>query len=134
MVCSSNRLVMEINQGEDRAFGFTIQTTYCDEETGQLVTDEYDLTGKTIVFEVKKAPYYSIPPIISKEITETSDEYNVGSIYNPTGGQFKIQVVQEETLFPPMDYYAIIRIKDQTQEFAIAGEGNKSGIFRICKQ
>ena len=128
------RLVMEINQGEDRAFGFTIYTRYCDEETGENVSQPYDLTGKTIVFQIKKAPYYSIPPIIEKEITETSDEYNVGNIYNPTGGQFKIQIVQEETLFPPMDYYAIIRCKDQTQEFAIAGEGNKSGIFRICKQ
>lgn len=129
-----DRLVMEINQGEDRAFGFTIYTRYCNQETGQDVSEPYDLTGKTIVFQIKKAPYYAIPALIEKEITETSDEYSIGNIYNPTGGQFKIQVVQEETLYPPDDYYAIIRCKDQTQEFAIAGEGNKSGIFRICKQ
>ena len=119
-----NELVLQVRQGENRGFGFTIK------EDG----NPFDLTKWTINFMVKEAPYESLKPIISKTITTTSDETNIGKIFDPTNGKFSVVILTEETLLPPYDYYLVITMSDGRQVVNISGEGNQKAIFRVCRQ
>lgn len=121
----SDKLLLEIKQGTNRSYGFTIKQ----------LENPFDLTGYTILVEVKPSPYFSVPSLITKEITEDSDETTIGSIYNPTEGQFKLKVAIEDYIkFPPGDYYLIVTMVKDTNRIIISGEGQASGIFRIVKQ
>lgn len=126
MACpqDKNELVLQVRQGENRGFGFTIK------QDGT----PFDLTQWTINFMVKEAPYESLSPIIAKEITTTSDSATVGQIYNPTGGQFSVVITTEETLLPPYDYYLVITMGDGQQIVNISGDGNEKAVFRVCTQ
>ena len=126
MACpqDKNELVLQVRQGENRGFGFTIK------QDGT----PFDLTQWAINFMVKEAPYESLKPIIAKEITATSDSATVGQIYNPTGGQFSVVITTEETLLPPYDYYLVITMGDGQQVINISGDGNEKAVFRVCTQ
>ena len=123
MLCNSNRLVLEVKQGEARSFGFTIK------QKGEPM----DLTDYTVTVQVKKSPYFKIEPLIEKRVTtELSDD---GRIYNAELGQFKITFSEyDTTTLAPDDYYLIIFIENGSTKIIISGEGNKSGILRFCKQ
>lgn len=125
MVCQDARLVLEIKQGESRGFGFTI------EQDNQPM----NLTGFTVLFEVKRSPYFVLPAIITKTITETSSDIDTGRISYPLEGKFKVIITEDETIkYNPADYFLIITLIDQDTKIIISGEGDTSGIFRICKQ
>lgn len=116
-------LVMEVKQGEARNFGFTIE-----------VNDEpMDLTGYTVLFLVKQAPYESLPSIISKTITTELDEEQ-GQIYSPTEGKFLVTLTENDTKLPPYDYSLVIELTDGTQTINISGDGNTRSVFRVCCQ
>ena len=125
-ICTTDNkeLVLEVKQGEQRAYGFTIKQD----------TLPMDLTNWTVNFEVKEAPYEAIKPLIAKIVSTTSDEATQGIIYNPTGGQFKVNILAEETLLPPYDYYLIVTLTDGQQIINISGDGNTKSIFRVCRQ
>lgn len=121
----SQRLLLEIKQGTSRTYGFTIK------QGGNPM----DLTKYTVIFEVKPAPYYTVPDLIYKELTTTSDDRVVGNIYNPTEGQFKVTFnIEDYIKLPPNDYYLVVTLVEGTTRIIISGEGQASGIFRICKQ
>lgn len=123
MLCNSNRLVMEVKQGEVRGFGFTIK------QKGEPM----DLTDYTVTVQVKKSPYFKIQPLIEKQITTVFSDQ--GHIYNAELGKFKITFTEADTTtLAPDDYYLIIFIENGPTKIIISGEGNKSGILRFCKQ
>ena len=134
MTYSNNRLVMEVKSGEARSFGFTIEQKGATDLYGNVTYDPIDLTNYTVEFDIKPYPYFSVAPLISKRVTTTPDEYN-GTIYNPTQGQFKVNITLEDLgqLVPSQDYYAIITLVNGDTRMIISGEGNTSGIFRFCK-
>lgn len=134
MTTQCNKLVMEVKQGESRGFGFTIQQKVFNPDTEEYETSPFDLTGLTVEFQVKVAPYFKLPSIIDKIISETSDNTTVGTIYNPSEGQFSVIITEDETLLNPYDYALIVTVIDQDTKYIISGEGNTSGIFRVCKQ
>lgn len=122
-----NTLLLEVKQGENRSFGFTVtQNT----SSGEV---PLNLTNCSIDFEVRKTPYISVTPILTKNVSilENAD----GFIYNPTQGQFKINLYSTEIdLIPPEDYYISIYVnQDDDVRYSISGEGNMSGILRFCK-
>lgn len=123
MLCNSNRLVLEVKQGEARSFGFTIK------QKGEPM----NLTNYQVVVQVKKSPYFKVKSLIEKRVTtELSDD---GRIYNAELGQFKITFTESDTTkLPPDDYYLIIFLENGPTKIIISGEGNKSGILRFCKQ
>jgi hypothetical protein len=134
MVDDCNRLVVEIKQGEARGFGFTIQQKVFNTETQEYELKPFDLTGMEVHFQVKIAPYFNLPSLIDKIISETSSEVAVGLISYPTEGKFKVQITEQEALRNPYDYALIITVVDKDTKYIISGEGNTSGIFRVCKQ
>lgn len=123
MLCNSNRLVVEVKQGEARSFGFTVKHN----------KEPMDLTDYQVVVQVKKSPYFKVQSLIEKVVTtELSDS---GQIYNPELGKFKVTFTEKDTVtFPPNDYFLIIYLVNGPTKIIISGEGNKSGILRFCKQ
>ena len=128
------KLVMEVNQGCPRGFAFTIkQRTYNDEGTLELVP--LDLQGMEIEFLVKKSPYYKLPSLIEKHITETSSLVDTGQITDGLNGQFFVQITLEESIkLPPGEYALMMRIIDKDTVNHISGDGNNYAIYRVCYQ
>lgn len=146
MVCQDNRLVVEVKQGEDRGFRFTIKEN----------DNPMDLTDWRVYFQVKLVPYFNAPALIDKTITTEalSATREVGYILDQsvetdssgtitdylTRGQFKVEITDDETSkLPPKDYALIIflvngQAEDTSTKVIISGEGNTSAIFRVCKQ
>lgn len=125
MVCHHDRMVVEVNQGCPRGFSFT------------LLQDEQpmDLTNLTVLFQVKISPYFKLPSLIEKEVTEDSDRTTVGVITDPTQGVFQIQLTMEDTLkLPPDDYPLMITIVDKDTRTNISSDGNYNAVFRVCHQ
>lgn len=138
MTCNNNEhLVLEINQGCPRGYSFTInqQTRGINEDGNEIIVIEpLDLTGYTIEFRVKEAPYYKLPSLISKDITE-NEVPTVGFIEEPTEGKFQVQLTMEDTLkLPPRDYALCVYLKDKDTFTNISGDGNRFAIFRVCTQ
>lgn len=138
MSCNNgSHLVLEINQGCPRGYSFTINQKHSsiDEEGNEIqVLTPLDITGYTVQFRVKEAPYYKLKDLIAKDITEVEDATK-GVITNPTEGKFTVQITLEDTLkLPPNDYALCIYLKDEDTFTNISGDGNRFAIFRVCTQ
>lgn len=129
-----DKLVIEVNQGCPRGFAFTIkQKTYNNE--GDLELIPLDLQGMEIEFLVKKSPYYKLPSLIEKHITETSSLVDTGQITDGVNGQFFVQITLEESVkLPPGEYALMMRIIDKDTVNHISGDGNNYAIYRVCYQ
>lgn len=139
MVCQNNRLVIKIKSGEARGIGITIKTNSgtLDPLTNKPIYNALDLSPYTISFQIKKYPYFTVEPIIDKEITMVEDG-TVGWILNQAGdnkGKFIVQITLEDLakLTPEKDYYLILTLISGDTRTIISGENEKSGIFRVCK-
>lgn len=122
----TNRNIICMKQGTERSLSFSIKAG------GQPL----DITDYKVLFEVKRYPLENIDPLISKEITTTSDEGTIGQITNPTGGQLVVRITKEDTSYPVGKYYLIIHlIGGQTNDDNIISSNCcQTAIFKICKQ
>lgn len=132
----NNHLILEINQGAPRNYGFTINQniyTIVDNQE-QIVQNPVDLTNTKVIFQVKEAPYYKLKPLIEKIITN-EEQVGVGVITSPTDGKFTVAITLDDTLLlPPKDYALCIYLDTNGSFTNISGEGNKYAIFRVCTQ
>lgn len=134
MVCNSNRLVLEINQGCPRGFGFTLKQKVWNNDTNEYNMVPVDLTGLTINVQVKMAPYVTLPALIEKNITEVED-LTQGQITDATNGKFKLQITQEESVkLNPGEYALVINMVDKGTLTHLSGDGNNYAIYRVCYQ
>lgn len=134
MVCNSNRLVLEINQGCPRGFGFTLKQKVWNNDTNEYNMVPVDLTGLTINVQVKMAPYVTLPALIEKNITEVED-LTQGQITDATNGKFKLQITQEESVkLNPGEYALVINMVDKDTLIHLSGDGNNYAIYRVCYQ
>lgn len=134
MVCNSNRLVLEINQGCPRGFGFTLKQKVWNNDTNEYNMVPVDLTGLTINVQVKMAPYVTLPALIEKNITEVED-LTQGQITDATNGKFKLQITQEESVkLNPGEYALVINRVDKDTLTHLSGDGNNYAIYRVCYQ
>lgn len=134
MVCNSNRLVLEINQGCPRGFGFTLKRKVWNNDTNEYNMVPVDLTGLTISVQVKMAPYVTLPALIEKNITEVED-LTQGQITDATNGKFKLQITQEESVkLNPGEYALVINMVDKDTLTHLSGDGNNYAIYRVCYQ
>ena len=130
----SDRLILEVDRGYARGYGFTLLQRVLDAETGEYNNVPIDLTGLTVLFQVKLSPYVEVKPLIAKEITESSDAVAVGYINNSTQGQFQVQITNEESmLLKPRDSSLCIYLKDKDTFTNISRNGNYYAIFRVLK-
>lgn len=134
MTNTIERLVLQVNQGCPRGFGFTLQQKVYDSETDAYDIVPVDITGLTIHVQVKKAPYTKLPALIDKKITEDS-EPEVGEITDPVDGKFTLQITKEESeKLIPGEYALVIDMVDQDTYTHLSGEGNNYAIYRVCYQ
>lgn len=117
----NNQLVLTVNQGEQRSFGFTLLQD----------NEPLNLDGYTVLVYVMNAPYAQLEPIISKEITTTSDYNTVGQITDTSQGKFVVTFLEEDINIPPYDYYFVAEITDGYTVQNITHNGNYSAIFRV---
>lgn len=128
-----DKLVLEINQGCPRGYGFTIRQKVYNED--DITYSPLDLTGLEVEFLVKKAPYYKLPNLIEKHITETTSLVDTGQITDGVNGQFYVQINQDESVkLPPGEYALMIRIIDKDTVSHLSGDGNNYAIYRVCYQ
>lgn len=134
MVCNSDRLVLEINQGCPRGFSFTLKQKVWNNDTNEYNMVPVDLTGLTINVQVKRAPYVTLPALIEKNITEV--EYlTQGQITEPTKGKFTLQITQEDSVkLNPGEYALVINMVDKDTLTHLSGDGNNYAIYRVCYQ
>jgi hypothetical protein len=134
MVCNSDRLVLEINQGCPRGFGFTLKQKVWNNDTNEYNMVPVDLTGLTINVQVKMAPYVTLPALIEKNITEVED-LTQGQITDATNGKFKLQITQEDSVkLNPGEYALVINMVDKDTLTHLSGDGNNYAIYRVCYQ
>lgn len=134
MVCNSDRLVLEINQGCPRGFGFTLKQKVWNNDTNEYNMVPVDLTGLTINVQVKMAPYVTLPALIEKDITEVED-LTQGQITDATNGKFKLQITQEDSVkLNPGEYALVINMVDKDTLTHLSGDGNNYAIYRVCYQ
>lgn len=134
MVCNSDRLVLEINQGCPRGFGFTLKQKVWNNDTNKYNMVPVDLTGLTINVQVKMAPYVTLPALIEKNITEVED-LTQGQITDATNGKFKLQITQEDSVkLNPGEYALVINMVDKDTLTHLSGDGNNYAIYRVCYQ
>lgn len=134
MVCNSDRLVLEINQGCPRGFGFTLKQKVWNNDTNKYNMVPVDLTGLTINVQVKRAPYVTLPALIEKNITEVED-LTQGQITDATNGKFKLQITQEDSVkLNPGEYALVINMVDKDTLTHLSGDGNNYAIYRVCYQ
>lgn len=134
MVCNSDRLVLEINQGCPRGFGFTLKQKVWNNDTHEYNMVPVDLTGLTINVQVKMAPYVTLPALIEKNITEVED-LTQGQITDATNGKFKLQITQEDSVkLKPGEYALVINMVDKDTLTHLSGDGNNYAIYRVCYQ
>lgn len=134
MVCNSDRLVLEINQGCPRGFGFTLKQKVRNNDTNEYNMVPVDLTGLTINVQVKMAPYVTLPALIEKNITEVED-LTQGQITDATNGKFKLQITQEDSVkLNPGEYALVINMVDKDTLTHLSGDGNNYAIYRVCYQ
>lgn len=134
MVCNSDRLVLEINQGCPRGFGFTLKQKVWSNDTNEYNMVPVDLTGLTINVQVKMAPYVTLPALIEKNITEVED-LTQGQITDATNGKFKLQITQEDSVkLNPGEYALVINMVDKDTLTHLSGDGNNYAIYRVCYQ
>lgn len=134
MVCNSDRLVLEINQGCPRGFGFTLKQKVWNNDTNEYNMVPVDLTGLTVNVQVKMAPYVTLPALIEKNITEVED-LTQGQITDATNGKFKLQITQEDSVkLNPGEYALVINMVDKDTLTHLSGDGNNYAIYRVCYQ
>ena len=121
--CNDDRVELLIKQGEQRSYIFNI--TNAD-------TTPLDLSGKEILVEIKKYPLYKVKALV--EITLSNIDNGNGYINDPTNGQFTLTLTENESSLNPAEYYLIITMISGSERIIISGEGDLSGILKVCRQ
>lgn len=94
-----------------------------------------DLTNSIIKFQIKdelRDDFF----VIEKQITQTSDIYEVGQIINPENGEFLLHFTDEDydKLVCERTYYMVIWhiIEEQNYAKVVSSNGNEVLTFMVC--
>lgn len=122
--CNKDRIELLVKQGTSQSYNFTVR--------GKDGTP-LDLTDYVIQVDIKKYPLAKVQSLISNTITV--DSTDAGQITNVNGGQFTIRITEDmSTSLNPDTYYIQVMLVNQDNRIIISGEGDKSGVLRICRQ
>lgn len=122
--CNNDRIEMIIKQGEQRSYVFNITDSN---------KNPVDLSGTTIEVQIKTYPLYKVKSLI-EIILDASPSEN-GYINDQENGQFTLTITEDQSgNLPPKEYYVIITMVRGDNRVIISGEGNLSGILKVCRQ
>lgn len=127
---TNKALILSLPQGTSRSYEFTINSK---DDLDEIIP--FDLTEYEVLFQVKSGYYESLPALIEKNITLTSDRNTVGDINEPTEGKFNVWIDYDDYKeLSPGEYPLIIHLVQNEQMFNISKIYNRRSVFRISEQ
>lgn len=126
MVCNCNesRIELVVKQGASQTFNLTIR----DKDTNPV-----DLTGYEVQVQIKKYPLAKVDSLYEFRLSNIPSDN--GYITSIAEGKISIIITSDITSnLPPSIYYLIIMLVSPSNQIIISGEGDRSGILKICKQ
>ena len=122
--CNKDKLELLVKQGTSQSYNFTVRN-----KDGTPL----DLSGYFIRVDIKKYPLAKVQSLVSWDITVNSSEG--GQITSVTEGKFTVKISSDvSTNLDPNVYYIVIMLISPDNQIIISGEGDKSGILKICRQ
>ncbi|MCR4881835.1 MAG: hypothetical protein K6A44_07790 [bacterium] len=118
--------MLKIKVGEQKPVNYTIKV--------KSTNLPINLVNSTIIFQLKENPEQISDFLIEKTITETSNQYDSGKIYDAQNGKFSVFFKSEDTLFLDVNkdyYYTLWRVYENTKE-VISASGTKVEQFMAC--
>jgi len=118
--------MLQIKIGEQKAINYSLKM--------KSTSLPVNLTNSKIIFQVKENENQIDNFLIEKTITETSEESEMGKIYDPENGKFSVFFKAEDTLSLEINrdyFYTIWRIFENTKE-VISSQGLKVEEFLVC--
>lgn len=122
--CNKDKIELLIKQGTSQSYNFTVRN-----KDGTPL----DLSGYFIRVDIKKYPLAKVQSLTSWDINTYSSEG--GQITSVSEGKFTLRVTSDvSTNLNPDVYYIVIMLINPDNQIIISGEGDKSGIIKICRQ
>lgn len=122
--CNKDRLEFLVKQGTSQSYNFTV---YAPDGT------PVNLSDYVVRVQIKKYPLAKINPLVEWDITV--DSTDSGQITSVSEGKFYIRITEDVSRnLNPDTYYLVVMLVNQDNQIIISGEGDKSGVLRICRQ
>lgn len=122
--CNKDRIEVLVKQGTSRSCNFTVR----DKDGTPLLLNSY-----TIRVQIKKYPLAKIPAL--REWIIDTNSVDGGRITSIDEGKFTVTITSEVSAsLNPDIYYLVIMLVNPDNQIIISGEGDKSGILKICNQ
>lgn len=121
--CNEGRIELVMKQGTRQSFNLTIKT-----KEGNPV----DLSSYTVQVDIKKYPLVKVDSLISFSVTQDSSEN--GQITDSTNGKVTITITEDNSSLSPAIYYLIVQLINPANTIIISGNGDNTGILKICNQ
>ena len=118
--------MLKIKIGEQKPINYTLKV--------KSTNLPINLVNSTIVFQLKKDEEQISDFLIEKTITEGSDPYDSGQIFDAQNGKFSVFLKSEDTLSLDVNkeyFYTLWRIYENTKE-VISASGTKVEQFVVC--
>jgi hypothetical protein len=121
--CNEGRIELVMKQGTRQSFNLTIKT-----KEGNPV----DLSSYTVQVDIKKYPLVKVDSLISFYVTQDSSEN--GQITDPMNGKVTVTITEDNSSLSPAIYYLIVQLTNPSNTIIISGNGDSTGILKICNQ
>lgn len=118
--------MLKIKIGEQKPINYTLKV--------KSTNLPINLVNSTIVFQLKNEEDQISDFLIEKTITENTDPYDSGQIFDAQNGKFSVFLKSEDTLSLDINkeyFYTLWRIYENTKE-VISASGTKVEQFIVC--
>lgn len=118
--------MLKIKIGEQKPINYTLKV--------KSTNLPINLVNSTIIFQLKEDENQISDFLIEKTITEGSNPYDAGQIFDAQNGRFSVFLKSEDTLSLDINkeyFYTIWRVYENTRE-VISSSGAKVEQFVVC--
>ena len=118
--------MLKIKIGEQKSINYTLKV--------KSTNLPINLVNSTIIFQLKEDAEQISEFLLEKRITENSDPYENGQIYDAQNGKFSVFLKSEDTVSLDLNkeyFYTLWRIYENTKE-VISASGTKVEQFIVC--
>lgn len=121
--CQNNSIALQIKKGESIGFAFTVY-----ENDAPI-----NLTGGTVVFQVRENIIDDGNYIINKLISEASSAETAGQITDPEKGEFEVKVNSSdiENMLTTRPYFLAIYYNVNGVSRCVSAQGDSVGTFNV---
>lgn len=122
--CNKDRIELIVKQGTSQSYSLTIR-----QPDGTPV----NLGSYSVEVDIKKYPLLKVKSLVSYTLDTVSSPN--GYIVEPENGKIIFRVSEElSSSLNPDTYYLIVQLVNPNNRIIISGEGDRTGILKICNQ